>query len=188
LALFLVAAFSLAGFAHSFWLRWPGSQALAIPIDGGRTFRGRRIFGDNKTWRGFAVMVPAAGFFFFLIALAIERFFGGVEALGLWPLESWQYGLLGLWTGFFFMACELPNSFLKRQLDVAPGAAPVRAWAKVLAFLFDRFDSLIGLLASAAVFVVTPWQLWLMLLVAGTFVHWLFSVLLYAFGVKKRPA
>ncbi len=86
------------------------------------------------------------------------------------------------------MAGELPNSFLKRQLDVAPGAAPERTWAKVLTFVFDRFDSLVGLLASAAVFVATPWQLWLILLVGGSFVHWLFSVLLYAFGVKKRPA
>lgn len=159
-----------------------------MPIDGGRTFRGRRLFGDNKTWRGFAVMVPAAGLFFFLISFVIERFFGGAAALGLWSLPSWQYGLLGLWTGFFFMAFELPNSFLKRQLDVAPGAAPRRTWAKVLTFLFDRFDSLVGLLASTAVFVATPWQLWLLLFVVGSFVHWLFSVLLYAFGVKKRPA
>lgn len=26
--------------------------ALSTPIDGGRTFRGRRILGDHKTWRG----------------------------------------------------------------------------------------------------------------------------------------
>lgn len=132
-------------------------------------------------------MVPAAGLCFFLISFALERL-GGVAAFGLWPLASWQYGLLGLWTGFFFMAGELPNSFLKRQLDVAPGAAPVRPWAKILTFVCDRFDSVVGLLASAACFVATPWQLWLILLLGGSFVHWLFSVLLYAFGVKKRPA
>lgn len=159
-----------------------------MPIDGGRSWRGRRIFGDNKTWRGFAVMVPATGLAFLLVSQVVERFFGGVEAAGLWRLESWQYLLLGLWTGFFFMACELPNSFLKRQLGVAPGGTPARPWAKVLTFVFDRFDSLIGLLGSAAVFVATPWQLWVILLVGGSFVHWLFSVLLYAFGVKKRPA
>ncbi len=86
------------------------------------------------------------------------------------------------------MAGELPNSFLKRQLGVAPGASPERTWAAIFTFVFDRFDSLIGLLASAAIFVATPWQLWLILLVGGSFVHWLFSVLLYFFGVKKRPA
>lgn len=162
-----------------------------IPLDGGLTFRGRRLFGDNKTLRGFVVMVPAAGLAFLLLAWAIEVFFGsdgGVVAAGLWDLEVWQYGLLGLWTGFFFMAAELPNSFLKRQLGVAPGAAPARPAAKVLCFLLDRFDSMIGLLGSAAIFVPTPWQLWLGLFVVGSFVHWLFSVLLYRLGVKPRPA
>lgn len=161
---------------------------LAIPLDGGRTFRGRRLLGDNKTWRGFAVMVPAAGLAFGLLAWLVEIFLGGAATAGLWPLPLWQYFLLGLWTGFFFMAGELPNSFLKRQLGVAPGAAPERPWAKVLSFVLDRFDSVIGLLASAACFVATPWQLWLILLLGGSAVHWLFSVLLYVFGVKKRPA
>jgi CDP-2,3-bis-(O-geranylgeranyl)-sn-glycerol synthase len=27
-------------------------SVLAIPIDGGRTLGGKRIFGDHKTWRG----------------------------------------------------------------------------------------------------------------------------------------
>jgi hypothetical protein len=29
---------------------------LARPLDGGATLRGRRLFGDNKTWRGALVM------------------------------------------------------------------------------------------------------------------------------------
>lgn len=133
-------------------------------------------------------MVPAAALAFGLLSLLLETFFGGPAAVGLWPLDPLRYTLLGLWTGFFFMAGELPNSFFKRQLDVAPGEAPERPWARVVGFVLDRFDSVIGLLASAAVFVATPWQLWLILLLGGSFVHWLFSVLLYAFGVKKRPA
>ena len=33
----------------------PGLRAL--PIDGGARFRGRRVFGDNKTWRGAVVTI-----------------------------------------------------------------------------------------------------------------------------------
>jgi len=34
---------------------FPGLRVL--PIDGGATFRGRRVFGDNKTWRGAVVTI-----------------------------------------------------------------------------------------------------------------------------------
>ncbi len=184
----MIAAFSSAGFAHSWWLRSPRSQFLAIPLDGGKSWRGRRLFGDNKTLRGFVVMVPATGLAFWGLASSIEKFAGGLVAAGLWPLTPVDYGWLGLWTGFFFMAAELPNSFVKRQLDVAPGEAPRHPATRIVCFVLDRFDSVIGLLLSAAFFVATPWRLWLILLIGGSFVHWLFSVLLYFFGVKKRPA
>ncbi len=37
---------------HAPVLRFNLLRCLKQPIDGGRTFRGRRVFGDNKTWRG----------------------------------------------------------------------------------------------------------------------------------------
>ena len=35
--------------------RW--LESLRVPLDGGATWRGRRIFGDNKTVRGAVVMI-----------------------------------------------------------------------------------------------------------------------------------
>src|SRR4051812_50212764 len=49
-----------AWIAHAPVLRWNLAPALNRPIDGGRTLRGRRLFGDNKTWRGAAVMFTGA--------------------------------------------------------------------------------------------------------------------------------
>jgi hypothetical protein len=43
---------------------WP---RLYRPIDAGRCFRGKRLFGDHKTWRGVVVEASAAG-----LALACE--------------------------------------------------------------------------------------------------------------------
>ena len=42
---------------HAPVLRFDLLTAVKRPIDGGRTFGGRRILGDNKTWRGALVMV-----------------------------------------------------------------------------------------------------------------------------------
>ena len=58
-ASFVILAFVAAGFVQTFWLRSELSKRFSAPIDGGRVFRKRRIFGDNKTWRGFIAIVPA---------------------------------------------------------------------------------------------------------------------------------
>jgi hypothetical protein len=49
-----------APLAHAPVLRYDLLPALKRPIDGGRTLGGRRILGDNKTWRGAAVMFAGA--------------------------------------------------------------------------------------------------------------------------------
>src|SRR5262245_51157025 len=117
-AIFLIVAFVLAGVLHSAWLRSSASRRLSMPIDGGATFRGRRIFGENKTIRGFVVMVPAAALMFAVLATA-ARIWPDI-ASSLWPLGLGGYAALGAWAALGFMLGELPNSFVKRQLGIAP--------------------------------------------------------------------
>jgi hypothetical protein len=182
-ALFVLAAFTLAGAAQTAWFAAPMSHAFAIPVDGGRCFRGRRIFGEHKTVRGFVVMVPAAALAFALLAtLAAET-----VLRALWPLSPLSYALLGAWAGFGFMAGELPNSFIKRQLDVAPGAA-ADGWRGVAHFLLDRFDSGLGMLTALSLAVHVPWLSWLYVLLFGLFIHWSFSVVMFRLGLKRRAA
>ena len=180
-AAFLVLAFCLAGVAQALWLRSALSARLGVPLDGHRTLRGRRLLGDNKTWRGFVVMVPAVGAAFWLLHLL--GVFGH-----LWPLSAGGYGLLGCWVGFGFMAGELPNSFLKRQLGIAPGAAPDHPLGRPVCFLLDRLDSLAGGCLALGLVVRTPLLTWLYLLLVAPAIHWSFSLLLFHFGVKARPA
>src|SRR5205085_2257383 len=99
------------------WFAAPVSRRFSYPIDGGRTYRGTRIFGEHKTLRGFVVMVPAAAVSFAVLAAAI----GDLPHAGLWPLTFAGYAWLGGWAGLGFMAGELPNSFVKRQLGIRPG-------------------------------------------------------------------
>jgi len=180
----LMVAFVFAGALQSAWLYSQTAKRFGQPIDGGRLFRGQRIFGDNKTWRGFVVMVPATGFAFLLLGLLSHR----ESPASLWPIALWQYALLGCWAGFGFMIAELPNSFLKRQLNVEPGQTPKQSWAKGLCFLLDQIDSVVGALLAVALFVPVPIATWILLLVSGTVVHWLFNVVLFLTGAKKRAA
>ena len=185
-AVFVILAFTLAGVAQTWWFKSPRSARFAVPLDGGRTFRGRPLFGPNKTWRGFVVMVPAATLAF----LALGTLARAVPAAGqgLWPLSPAGYALLGFAAAVGFMVGELPNSFIKRQLAIAPGGAPAGRLARWLGFIADRLDSLLGMLLALWLLVPVPWEMWALVLGVGPAIHWLFSVALYLLGVKARPA
>src|SRR5215467_9051895 len=186
-ALFLTAAFIVAGLAHSAWLRTRASHRLLHPVDGGARIRGKRVFGDNKTVRGFVVMVPAAAASFAAFHVLVSRLAPSVAA-DLWRLDAVGYAALGAWAGLGFMLGELPNSFVKRQFDVAPGMAPPSRVGTAVVFIVDRVDSIIGMLVAISFVVPTPWMTWVYVLLIGPGIHLAFSALLYRMGVKARPA
>lgn len=184
-ALFLVIAMSTAGIAHVAWLRSAAAAALTAPIDRGLTLRGRRLLGDNKMVRGFVVLPPAATVAFALWA-EIWSHLPFPPASGLWPLDSAQFALLGFACGFAFMLAELPNSFLKRQLDIVPGQAAAQAPLRALFFVVDRCDSVLGVLFAASLLVPVPVRTWLWVLLLGPCMHAVFSIILHRVGVKAR--
>jgi hypothetical protein len=105
-----------------------------------------------------------------------------------WPLTIAGYAALGAWAGLGFMLGELPNSFVKRQLDIAPGMAPRGTLAAIGTFVVDRVDSILGMLAFVSIATPTPWLTWGYALFIGPGIHLAFSVLLHRLGVKARPA
>lgn len=183
-AWFLLGAFVLAGMAQTAWFAAPLSRRFSFPIDGGAMFRGTRVFGEHKTLRGFVVMVPAAAVSFAVLAAAI----GDLPHAGLWPLTIAGYAGLGACAGFGFMAGELPNSFVKRQLGIRPGECPRGRLAGVVQFVADRIDSGVGMLLAVSAIVTTPAMTWLLVLLVGPSIHWSFSVLMFHLGLKARPA
>jgi CDP-2,3-bis-(O-geranylgeranyl)-sn-glycerol synthase len=186
-ALAIVAAMSLAGLAHACWMASRHSAAFRIPIDGGRQWRGARIFGDHKTFAGFMAIIPAAGAGFALLGALRDALPAWLDA-GLWLLAPGQLFALGCWAGFWFMAGELPNSFLKRRIGLAPGAIPVSGWRRRLCLVLDRIDSVLALLLALDVLVPMHWATWLWVLAIGPAVHLVFSSALFLTGVKARAA
>lgn len=184
-AVFLILAMSLAGVAHVLWLRSDVAALFSQPVDLGLRLRGRRLFGDNKRLCGFMVLPVAAAASFALLGLLRDALPAGL-AQGMWSLRPGQYAGLGFVAGLAFMLAELPNSFVKRQLDVAPGSQPRNPWFRAAFTCVDRLDSLLGMLLAVGLLVPLPGLTWLWMLVVAPLVHSLFSALLYVSGVKSR--
>lgn len=184
-ALFLILAMSLAGIAHLIWLRSPAADRLGWPVDGGLQFRGKRIFGDNKRLCGFCVLPFAAVFAFMGFAMVAQVLPEPVGA-ALWGLSVAEYGALGFVSGLAFLLAELPNSFFKRQMDIAPGDTTTRPRLKWVTLVADRFDSVIGCLIALSLLVTVPPVTWFWVLVLGAAIHALFSVAMHALGLKRR--
>jgi hypothetical protein len=180
--------------ARALWLSFPVMFAAAIhiavirtnalarlrrPIDFGRTFRGRQLFGDNKTWRGAVVMVAASS-----VGMVLQ------QRLRVPALELFDYGSVSAWVyggllGLGFVLAELPNSFLKRQFDVPPGQqATGRAYWLFTAL--DQVDSVAGCLVALAMVWLPPWQIVLVVLTLCSLVHVAFNLVFVWLGLKRR--
>ena len=186
-AAYVSLALAMAGIVHLAWLRSPWSCRFAQPLDGAATWRGRRIFGANKTWRGLMVMPLAAALGFWLGA-QLRDFLPAWLAAGIWVRPASQLALAGLLCGLAFMLAELPNSLLKRQLGIVPGQAArsplLRAWC----LLVDRVDSTLGALIALSLMLPLPAMAWFWVPLFGISLHWAFSYAMYLLKLKSRPS
>lgn len=179
IVVFVLLAMSAAALAHLAWLKSALSRRFAHPIDCGATWRGHRLFGANKQWRGLMMLPPAAA-----LSFAAGAWLAPAAAPWAMPLAS--YALLGGACGTAFMLAELPNSFLKRQLGVAPGQQARTPALRRLCALADRVDSALGVWLACVVLVPLPAAAGAGLLVAGPAVHAAFSLLQFSLGLKSR--
>ena len=182
-AMLLTLSFVLAGGCQAMWLASSQSSGFGWPLDGHRTLRGRRLLGANKTARGFVVMLPATSAAFLIVGTWLS-----VAGRAVWTYGPLGYAALGLVAGVGFMAGELPNSFVKRQLDIAPGSPARGTIAGPVFFVLDRVDSLLGMLVALSVVVTVPAWTMAFVLMVGPVLHGLFSVLTFRLGGKARAA
>ncbi len=162
-------------------LGWFPSLA-AIPLDGGRSWRGRRLFGANKTVRGVVVMVVATA----LAAWACSHLGAVLPVLPVQHEEPLWWGAL---LGAGYILGELPNSAAKRQLDIEPGAAPttMHPGLRSLFWLVDQVDFLAGIVVVVAVAGhPLPGPIIGALVGVALVVHPLVAALMVALGLKSR--
>ncbi|MBK4732651.1 CDP-archaeol synthase [Oxynema sp. CENA135] len=128
----LLLALFIAGVFEAFLWKTPLFEPLNRPIQSD-------CFGKNKRWRGL-VSLPLTHAIAVGLLQLLERAIG-------WPSDSFisfsdfnwiEYGLL---VGFIFNLAELPNSFVKRRLNIPPGDE-----SNWLFYLGDHMDSTYGTL------------------------------------------
>jgi CDP-diglyceride synthetase len=179
----------LAGVGNMVYMRLPWHAFLMRPMDGGLVLPdGRCVFGENKTWKGFFGMIV-------LCALAM----GAVKLLHLaWPpldrfslIPYYAYrpgwvvlGYGALW-GLGYVLFELPNSFMKRRLNIAPGSNTAGG-PKLLFTCIDQADSALGCTLFMYLFYQPPWWVGACIFLAGSLVHYLVNVLLYFAGLRNQ--
>ncbi len=151
--------------------RVPLLKKLETPMDFGLKHRGKRIFGDNKTWRGFIF-----GTFVACFAAAVQYYiwlppaFAG-KSLGFMVLLG---GVLGAGA----LIGDAVESFIKRQLDIDSG----NSW-----FPFDQLDYILGGVLLSSLLIKMPWQVygWVFVLYFG--IHLLSTWFFYKVGIRKKP-
>src|SRR5262245_58035915 len=168
---------------HGFCIKFNSLAFLCLPIDRGQKFRGKRIFGDNKTYRGVVVVGLGTAIGFGLQSLVLHQI-ASIRSVELFNYSFFKAMALGLAVGVAAMLSELPNSFIKRRFEIAPGSA-AKGWKGLVFYVYDQIDFLLGgWLVLAIVVTVTVGRVLFsagLLLVA----HQLMSSVGYALGMRR---
>lgn len=132
------------------------------PLDFGKNFLdGKRIFGKNKTFRGF--------FFGWVIGILV----GLVEyVLFGYPLLFSVLSPLGALIG------DLAGAFLKRRLNIAPGG---------LLPIIDQVDFVVGALLFSLPLSMVYWELAVAVVLITPPIHLFTNFLAYKLKLKNNP-
>lgn len=176
----------LAGILNMLFVKTPIYSKIKFPIDGGIKLNdGKRLFGDNKTWAGFAGMVLAGAvsqLIWGFICLTIPDMCYIYQKHSNTPLFNLVSGAA---MGFAYVLFELPNSFIKRRLNIPCGKTADGLKGKIF-FVVDQIDSLFGVgIVFSILYPMPLWQYFLYILL-GAFTHIAINLLLYKTKIRKN--
>ena len=178
----------LAGVFNMIFCKLGILRFLQIPIDGGRTLSdGNRIFGDNKTWKGFIGYVILGVAFTVLWGAVIKN--TGLNALNFFYINhenKVSFNLMvGVLLGLAYALFELPNSFVKRRIGISPGK-PAKGVIKALFVFVDQADSIFGCALVVCLFYNLGILKYLGFVIVGAATHIVFNMLLYFAHLRKN--
>lgn len=151
-------------------------HTFETPIDFHRSWRGHRIFGDHKTWRGLIAGVLVGGLVGYLQSVWYYSFIG--YSLSITDYVNPNGILLGCLLGFGALAGDAIKSFFKRRRNLPPGAT----WPP-----FDQLDFVIGGLLATAFIVRIPILIIILIVVITPALHLLTNKIGYKLGLKSHP-
>jgi CDP-2,3-bis-(O-geranylgeranyl)-sn-glycerol synthase len=177
---FLPAGFANASPVIAKYL--PYLSKVATPLDFHARYRGKRVFGPHKTWRGLVVGICTATLVVFIQQLIFQRYEGALLDIGA-ATEVYNYLnypalLSGFLFGFGALAGDAVESFIKRQRNIDSGGV----W-----FPYDQIDYIIGgCLAISLLVRLEPAQ-YAAIFTVWFLLHLLFSYIGYLLRLKSQP-
>lgn len=161
--------------------KFPLLHRWKTPLDFGKSWRGKRIFGDNKTWRGLLFGVAMAVLTIWIQqriwwhASLDNEFLNEAGRLMHFGRNFW---LVGTALGLGALAGDALESLVKRRKNVPEG----HTW-----FPFDQIDYILGGLVLVAPFVRLTFNGYALVIVLWTGIHLIASYLGYVLRLKERP-
>ena len=174
----LILPIIMGGVSNMIFMKLPVLKSWRYPMDARKSFRGKRIFGDNKTWKGFFGMIfftALSGLLFWWLCNPFV--IPGSQQISFDPFNF----LRGAWIGFAYVLFELPNSFIKRRLNISSGknGGPLQTF-------FDQSDSVFGIvLLYPLVYPLTLKEAFGILVILTTS-HYLINILLFHLKLKNQ--
>ncbi len=158
---------------EAFKFIFPAYCANAVPVlagggkrmDFGKNFvDGKRIFGNNKTFRGF--------------------FFGWAVGIGVGLVEGLVFGfqsfpvLFSLLVPLGALLGDLTGAFIKRRLGIAPGG---------LLPVVDQIDFVVGAILFSIPLGLISWELAVTVMLITPPIHLFTNFLAYKLKLKNNP-
>ena len=144
-------------------------RVLNYPIDFGLKIKGKRLLGNNKTFRGLVFGIVGAIIFVFLQKTMFPDF-------GIIDYTNVNFVLLGFLLGFGALFGDIIESFFKRQLRIKPGQSFVP---------FDQIDWILGSLVFVSFYVQLGVFDWVVAILLFGLLHPLINLVGYYLGIKK---
>lgn len=157
------------------------------PIDGFRGLKdGRRIFGDSKTYVGFLSMM--------CFTAVLQIIWGLISAYSKLDIYNdlyiryensiWLNAVAGLLFGASYMLLELPNSFIKRRLDISDSQRGSRLKSTVF-FIMDQVDSMLGVITVLWIYAGFGFFRYMAYIFMGALTHLMVNLILIALKIRR---
>ncbi len=166
-------------FFESIWFMLPAYAATIVPFYARKiNFLNypinKKLFGQNKTYRGFFFGIAWAIFIAYLQVELYTKYFV-VKALSIVLYDRINYFLFGFLLGFGALFGDLVKSFFKRRLNIKEG----KSW-----FPFDSIDYVLGALLYISFLFVPSIEHIIGIIILSTMLHYAISNLWIKFSLR----
>jgi CDP-2,3-bis-(O-geranylgeranyl)-sn-glycerol synthase len=154
----------------------PHTAFLAKPVDFGKSWKGIRVLGDGKTFRGFIFGVTASIIIVFLQqSISDTEFFENILEVDYLSFNPLIWGFV---VGFGALLGDAIESFFKRRVGIARG----EPW-----FPFDQIDFAIGTSIVSLLYKQFPIKIYLIVIFSFFILHLIGKFVGYKLKLDDKP-